>query len=90
MTSQPLEQAPTVRHGHPAVSTGPAASHHPPRLWSIQDVSAFLGVPVATIYQWRVRGDGPPAMRLGRHLRYDPDEVAAWAHEQQDHGRGRP
>ena len=40
-----------------------------PRLWSIHDVSSFIGVPVATIYQWRVRGDGPPAMRLGRHLR---------------------
>ena len=24
-----------------------------PRLWSIHDVSAFIGVPVATIYQWR-------------------------------------
>ena len=31
------------------------------RLWTIQDVSAFLCVPVGTIYQWRVRGEGPPA-----------------------------
>jgi predicted DNA-binding transcriptional regulator AlpA len=58
-------------------------------LWSIQDVSSFIGVPVATIYQWRVRGDGPPAMRLGRHLRYDPQTVAEWAHRQQEAGGGR-
>lgn len=59
------------------------------KLWKIQDVSVFLGVPVATIYQWRVRSEGPPAMRLGRHLRYDPDAVSAWAHQQPDHADGR-
>jgi predicted DNA-binding transcriptional regulator AlpA len=47
-------------------------------LWTVKDVSAFLGVPVATIYQWRVRGEGPPAVKLGRHLRYVPSSVAAW------------
>lgn len=49
------------------------------RLWDIKDVSAFLLVPVGTLYQWRVRGDGPPAMRLGRHLRFDPAAVRRWA-----------
>lgn len=52
---------------------------HLDQLWTVRDVSAFLRVPVGTIYQWRVRGEGPPAMRLGRHLRFDPDEVEAWA-----------
>jgi hypothetical protein len=37
----------------------------------------FLGVPVTTPYQWR-RGVGPPSRRVGRHLRYDPDDVRAW------------
>ena len=27
------------------------------RLWSIRDVSAFLGVPVGTLYQWRYVAD---------------------------------
>lgn len=54
------------------------------RLWTVRDVSTFLCVPVATIYQWRVRGEGPPAMRLGRHLRFDRAEVEAWAHEQHE------
>ena len=51
------------------------------RLWTIQDVSAFLCVPVATIYQWRVRGEGPPAFKLGRHVRFDPARVKAWLAE---------
>ncbi len=56
------------------------------RLWTLNDVSAFLAVPVGTLYQWRVRGEGPPAMRLGRHLRFDPLEVRRWADSH--HGAG--
>jgi hypothetical protein len=48
------------------------------RLWSVQDVSAFLGVPVATLHQWRYLGTGPAAFRVGKHLRYDPDAVRRW------------
>jgi excisionase family DNA binding protein len=48
-------------------------------LWTVKDVSNFLRVPVATIYQWRVRGEGPPAMRIGRHLRFDPESVRSWS-----------
>jgi hypothetical protein len=29
------------------------------RLWTIQEVSAFLGVPVATLHQWRYLGPVP-------------------------------
>lgn len=61
----------------------------PGRLWSIQEVSEYLGVPVGTIYQWRVRSEGPPAMRLGKHLRFDPESVARWAHELEEGGDGR-
>ena len=48
------------------------------RLWTPEDVSTFLGVPVATLYRWRYIGTGPAAYRAGRHLRYDPAEVRAW------------
>jgi Helix-turn-helix domain len=48
------------------------------RLWSVQDVSAFLGVPVATLHQWRYLGTGPAVFRVGKHLRYDPDVVRRW------------
>ena len=53
-----------------------------PSLWTIRDVSAFLAVPVGTLYQWRHRGDGPPALRLGKHLRFDPEMVRRWALDQ--------
>lgn len=48
------------------------------RLWTIHDVSAYLAVPVQTLYQWRHRGEGPPCMRVGKHLRFDPERVRAW------------
>jgi predicted DNA-binding transcriptional regulator AlpA len=52
------------------------------RMWTPEDVSAFLGVPVATLYRWRYTGTGPAAYRAGRHLRYDPAEVRAWVKAQ--------
>ena len=45
------------------------------RLWSIQDVSDYLGVPVRTLYQWRTNRYGPPGRRGGRDIRYKPEEV---------------
>lgn len=48
------------------------------RLWTVEDASAFLGVPVGTLYQWRTRRQGPRAFRVGRHLRYDPAEIRQW------------
>ncbi|MGX4657629.1 helix-turn-helix transcriptional regulator [Micromonospora sp. SCSIO 07396] len=53
----------------------------PERLWSVADVSAFLGIPVGTLYQWRHRRIGPRASRVGRHLRYDPADVRAWLNQ---------
>ena len=48
------------------------------RLWSIGEVADFLGIPVATLHQWRYLGSGPEAFRVGKHLRYDPDIVRRW------------
>lgn len=47
-------------------------------LWSPADLAQYLGVPVATVYTWRTRGGGPPGMRVGRHVRYRPQDVEAW------------
>ena len=51
-------------------------------LWTVEDVSAYLGVPVATLYQWRYKGIGPKGYRVGRHVRYEPAAVRAWLVEQ--------
>ena len=48
------------------------------RLWTVQDVSEFLSVPVATLHQWRNLGTGPEAFKVGRHLRCDPEAVRRW------------
>lgn len=54
------------------------------RMWTPQEVSRFLGVPVPTLYRWRYLGTGPKAARVGRHLRYLPADVLAWVREQQE------
>ncbi|NAS21571.1 helix-turn-helix domain-containing protein [Herbidospora galbida] len=52
------------------------------RLWSVDDLADFLGVPAGTIYQWRTRRTGPPGRKIGRHLKYLPEDVYAWVREQ--------
>lgn len=47
-------------------------------LWSIEDLSQYLQVPVGTLYQWRSRKYGPPGVKVGRVIRYRPADVAAW------------
>ncbi|GAA4100330.1 helix-turn-helix transcriptional regulator [Nocardioides kongjuensis] len=50
----------------------------------------FLGIPVATLYQWRHKGCGPEAYRVGRHLRYEPSTLRSWLdeHLERRHGVG--
>lgn len=47
-------------------------------LWSPDDVASYFGVPVQTVYQWRHKNYGPPCRKVGRHLRYKPEEVENW------------
>ena len=48
------------------------------RLWSVQDVSEYLGVPVHTIYSLRSAGTAPPGRMIGRRLRFRPQDVRDW------------
>ncbi len=57
----------------------------PERLWTVEDVAGFLGVPVKTLYQWRYQGYGPKGRRVGRYVRYNPDEVREWFESLDDH-----
>ncbi|GGW81719.1 MULTISPECIES: helix-turn-helix domain-containing protein [Streptomyces] len=50
----------------------------PERYLTPADVAELLGVPVETLYQWRRKRTGPPAFRVGRHLRYDPVRLRQW------------
>ncbi len=40
--------------------------------------AARLNVSVRTLQSWRTKGDGPPFVKLGRSVRYDPRRVDEW------------
>jgi predicted DNA-binding transcriptional regulator AlpA len=50
--------------------------------WNTQDVALYLGIPVKTLYNWRTANYGPKGVRVGKHVRYDPDDVVAWFNTQ--------
>jgi excisionase family DNA binding protein len=54
------------------------------RLWTVNELAQYLQIPRDTLYQWRQRGEGPPAVRLGKHLRYRPEAVQAWLKSQEE------
>jgi DNA-binding transcriptional MerR regulator len=45
------------------------------------DLSTRYKVPLETIRKWRATGYGPPAARLGRHVRYRRSDVLRWEQE---------
>lgn len=69
-------------HGAPRPTAPEPAA--PPRapgaLLDVSELSARLCVPVKTIYDWPSRPVpfGPPAMKIGRYLRWKPEVVEAW------------
>jgi excisionase family DNA binding protein len=50
----------------------------PEPLISLRELAAYLQIPENTVYQWRLRGVGPPGFRVGRHLRFRMSDVEAW------------
>jgi DNA-binding transcriptional MerR regulator len=49
-----------------------------PRLWGVEDVVTYLGVPIKTLYQWRQQNYGPKGRRVGGYVRYDAEDVINW------------
>lgn len=54
-----------------------------PEYLTCQEVADLLRLPVATLRAWRHRKVGPPAFRVGKHVRYDLAQVRLWVDEQQ-------
>lgn len=50
----------------------------PSGLLKIDQVASRLKVSVGCIRAWRIKGEGPPAIRVGTALRWDPAEVDDW------------
>jgi len=47
-------------------------------LLKIDEVAERLKVSVGCIRAWRLKGEGPPAIRIGTALRWDAAEVDDW------------
>lgn len=74
----PVRSQPQTRQPSQAIS-----ALNERKLWCIDDVAEYLGVPVQTIYGWRPKGYGPPPIKVGKHLRWIPATVVAWAKQQE-------
>jgi len=53
----------------------------PRGLWTLKETAAYLGLPVATMYQLNYKGTGPRFYTVGRYCRYEPGDVIAWLGE---------
>ena len=42
----------------------------------------MLGLSPRTLQMWRLKGEGPPFVRLGAAIRYDLEEVNRWLDDQ--------
>ena len=46
-------------------------------------LAKLLNIKLSTLRSWRVKGNcGPPFVRIGRCVRYDPKDVAAFINQQ--------
>ncbi len=59
-----------------------AATGSDETFWTTRDVAEYLGVPESSVRYWSYMQRGPRSYKLGRHRRYRPSEVKAWADAQ--------
>jgi excisionase family DNA binding protein len=48
------------------------------KMFTVEDLADYLGVPVGTVRKWRYDGTGPRGVRVGRHVRFTREAVAEW------------
>lgn len=53
-------------------------------LIGVEELAEYLGVPVQTIYDWRLSGKAPRAFKLGKHLRFSLSDVRDWLDAQRE------
>lgn len=47
-------------------------------LMGVEELAEYLGVPVQTIYDWRVAGTAPRAFKFGKRLKFAVADVIDW------------
>ncbi len=70
-----------------AEASPPAPSQPLQCLLSIQELAERLGVSRSAIYSLRYEGQGPPFVRIGNQVRYQPEAVDTWLRERTENGR---
>ena len=53
-------------------------------LVSIEELSEYLHVLVRTLYDWRLSGKGPCAIKVGGRVRFASSDVLAWLLRQRE------
>jgi predicted DNA-binding transcriptional regulator AlpA len=75
----------SIHDDHPTSSSTPSTDAwglEP--LMDINELETYLGIPISTVYDWRVRGKGPTVYRFGKHLKFAISDVRAWIAEQRE------
>lgn len=60
------------------------------KMLTLNDLADRLNVTPKVVYGLRYRGEAPPAIRVGRELRFRLIDVEAWEHARRDNGGPRP
>ncbi|MBC7592677.1 MAG: helix-turn-helix domain-containing protein [Kineosporiaceae bacterium] len=50
----------------------------------VAELANYLGIPVSTVYDWRVNGKGPTAYGFGKHLKFAISDVLSWMAQQRE------
>ena len=81
--------SPYAASPHPATSDSPLsvleATLQATGLLKEHPTAEVLGIEVSTLRRWRWSGEGPPFIKVGTAVRYDPRDLAAYI----DAGRRR-
>ena len=55
-------------------------------LIGVEELAEYLGVPVQTIYDWRLSGRAPRAYKFGKHLRFAASDIAKCLEQRHEDG----
>lgn len=53
-------------------------------IWTVEELAAFLSLPVKTIYKLRAEGKLCAGYRVGRWLRFKREDVLRWLETRRD------
>lgn len=60
------------------------------RMLAPEEVSDLLSIEQRTLRSWRQAGTGPPAIRMGKYVRYPAAELEKWIAERTSESRRGP